>query len=183
MSGQNAPRLKNFYVKELVPKLKSELGIRNTMQVPVLRKIVVNMGLGEAVQNPKALDSGVETLRSISGQKPVVTLARKSIATFKVREGMPIGAMVTLRGNRMWEFFDRFINVALPRVRDFRGIQSRFDGAGNCSIGIKEQIIFPEIDYDKVDKIRGLNITLVTDAKDDKEGKLLLKLLGVPFRN
>lgn len=183
MSGQNVPRLKRFYVKELVPKLKGELGIKNVMQVPVLEKIVVNMGLGEAVQNPKALESGCETLRAIAGQKPVVTIARKSIATFKLREKMPIGAMVTLRGDRMWEFFDRFINVALPRVRDFRGIQSRFDGAGNCSIGVKEQIIFPEVDYDKVDKIRGMNITLVTTARDDKEGKLLLKHLGVPFRN
>lgn len=183
MSGQNMPRLKKFYVKELVPKIKEELSIKNIMQVPALKKIVINMGLGEAVQNPKAMESGCETLKSIAGQKPVVTLARKSIATFKLREGMPIGAMVTLRGDRMWEFFDRFVNVALPRVRDFRGIQSRFDGAGNCSIGVKEQIIFPEVDYDKVDKVRGINITLVTSARDDKEGKLLLKHLGVPFRN
>jgi len=183
MSGQNVPRLKKFYAKELLPKLMGELSIKNVMDVPNLKKIVVNMGLGEAVQNPKALESGCDTLRAIAGQKPVVTLARKSIATFKVRENMPIGAMVTLRGHRMWEFFDRFINVALPRVRDFRGIQSRFDGLGNCSIGIKEQIIFPEVDYDKVDKIRGMNITLVTNAKDDKAGKLLLKHLGVPFRN
>lgn len=183
MSAQNMPRLKKFYAKELVPKLSSELSIKNVMQVPNLKKIVINMGLGEAVQNPKAVDSGVEMLKTISGQKPVVTLARKSIATFKLRENMPIGAMVTLRGNRMWEFFDRFINVALPRVRDFRGIQSRFDGAGNCSIGIKEGIIFPEVDYDKVDKIRGMNITLVTSATNDKDGKTLLKHLGVPFRN
>lgn len=183
MSGQTMPRLKKFYVKELVPKLSTELAIKNAMQVPNLKKIVINMGLGEAVQNPKALDSGCDTLRAISGQKPVVTLARKSIATFKLRENMPIGAMVTLRGNRMWEFFDRFINVALPRVRDFRGIQSRFDGAGNCSIGVKEGIIFPEVDYDKVDKIRGMNITLVTSATDDEGGKALLKHLGVPFRN
>ncbi len=183
MSGQNIPRLKKFYMKELVGKLKDELGIKNNMQVPALKKIVLNMGLGEAVQNPKALESGCEALRSIAGQKPVVTLARKSIATFKLRENMPIGAMVTLRGDRMWEFFDRFINVALPRVRDFRGIQGRFDGGGNCSIGVKEQIIFPEVDYDKVDKIRGMNVTLVTSAKDDKQGKLLLKHLGVPFRN
>lgn len=183
MSGQTMPRLKKYYVKELVPKLYKELGIKNVMQVPSLKKIVINLGLGEAVQNPKALDSGCDMLRMISGQKPVVTLARKSIATFKVRENMPIGAMVTLRGHRMWEFFDRFINIALPRVRDFRGIQSRFDGAGNCSIGIKEGIIFPEVDYDKIDKIRGMNITLVTSAVDDKEGKVLLKNLGVPFRN
>lgn len=183
MSGLTMPRLKNYYVKELVPKLKADLGIENSMKVPVLKKIVVNMGLGEAVQNPKAIESGCETLRSIAGQKPVVTLARKSIATFKLREKMPIGAMVTLRGDRMWEFFDRLVNIALPRVRDFRGIQSKFDGIGNCSIGIKEQIIFPEVDYDKVDKIRGLNITLVTSAKNDAEGKALLKNLGVPFRN
>lgn len=183
MAGKAVPRLKNFYNKELVPKLKKELGIANVMQVPSLEKIVLNMGLGEAVQNPKALESGIETLRSISGQKPVVTKARKSIATFKLRENMPIGAMVTLRGERMWEFFDRLVNVALPRVRDFRGIQSKFDGQGNCSIGIKEQIIFPEVEYDQVDKIRGLNVTLVTSADDDKAGKVLLKYLGVPFRN
>lgn len=183
MSGQNVPRLKKYYSKELVPKLKEELGITNMMQVPGLKKIVLNMGLGEAVQNPKALESGVETLKSIAGQKPVITKARKSIATFKLRENMPIGAMVTLRGERMWEFFDRLVNIALPRVRDFRGIQSRFDGKGNCSIGIKEQIIFPEVDYDRVDKIRGLNITLVTSANEDKAGKMLLKYLGVPFRN
>ncbi len=183
MAGKAVPRLKNFYNKELVPKLKQELGIANVMQVPSLEKIVLNMGLGEAVQNPKALESGVETLRSISGQKPVITKARKSIATFKLRENMPIGTMVTLRGERMWEFFDRLVNVALPRVRDFRGIQSKFDGQGNCSIGIKEQIIFPEVEYDQVDKIRGLNVTLVTSANDDKAGKVLLKYLGVPFRN
>lgn len=183
MTGQNMPRLKNYYIKELVPKLREELSIKNAMQVPGLKKIVLNMGLGEAVQNPKALESGAETLKSISGQKPVITKARKSIATFKLRENMPIGVTVTLRGERMWEFFDRLVNIALPRVRDFRGIQSRFDGAGNCSIGIKEQIIFPEVDYDQVDKVRGLNITLVTNAKEDKAGKLLLKYLGVPFRN
>lgn len=183
MTGQNMPRLKNFYIKELVPKLREELGIKNAMQVPVLKKIVLNMGLGEAVQNPKALESGAETLKSIAGQKPVITKARKSIATFKLRENMPIGATVTLRGERMWEFFDRLVNIALPRVRDFRGIQSRFDGQGNCSIGIREQIIFPEVDYDQVDKIRGLNVTLVTNAKEDKAGKLLLKYLGVPFKN
>jgi large subunit ribosomal protein L5 len=182
MSGQYMPRIKKFFVRELVGKLKEELGLKNVMQVPNLKKIVVNMGLGEAVQNPKALESGCETLRSIAGQKPVVTIARKSIATFKLRENMPIGAMVTLRGDRMWEFFDRFINVALPRVRDFRGIQSRFNG-GNCTIGVKEAIIFPEVDYDKIDKIRGMNVTLVTSAKDDKAGKVLLKHLGVPFRN
>jgi large subunit ribosomal protein L5 len=183
MSAQTMPRLKNFYIKELVPKLKAELQVENIMRVPGLDKIVLNMGLGEAVQNPKALESGADTLRAISGQKPVITKARKSIATFKLRENMPIGVTVTLRGNRMWEFFDRLVNIALPRVRDFRGIQSRFDGKGNCSIGIKEQIIFPEVNYDQIDKIRGLNVTLVTSAEDDKSGKLLLKYLGVPFRN
>jgi large subunit ribosomal protein L5 len=183
MSAQTMPRLKNFYVKELVPKLKTELEVKNIMQVPGLSKIVLNMGLGEAVQNPKALESGSDTLRAITGQKPVITKARKSIATFKLRENMPIGVTVTLRGERMWEFFDRLVNIALPRVRDFRGIQSRFDGRGNCSIGIKEQIIFPEVNYDQIDKIRGLNVTLVTSANDDKTGKLLLKYLGVPFRN
>lgn len=183
MLRQNMPRIKNYYLKELVPKLKSELGVKNIMQVPCLQKIVLNMGLGEAVQNPKAIESSRDTLQEIAGQKPVTTVARKSIATFKVREGMPIGVMVTLRGDRMWEFFDRLINIAMPRIRDFRGIQSKFDGKGNCSIGIKEQIIFPEVNYDKVDKVRGLNVTLVTNSKDDKSGKLLLKHLGVPFRN
>jgi large subunit ribosomal protein L5 len=183
MSEREIPRIKKFYLNELVGRLKTDLEIKNVMEVPVLKKIVVNMGLGEAVANPKVLDSGVETLRSITGQKPVITKARTSIATYKLREGMPIGVMVTLRGNRMWEFFDRLVNIALPRVRDFRGIQSKFDRSGNCSLGIKEQIIFPEVDYDKIDKVRGLNITLVTNAKDDKSGKLLLKHLGVPFRN
>lgn len=183
MAEREMPRLKKFYTNELVSRLKSELEIKNAMQVPALKKIVVNMGLGEAVQNPKVVESGVETLRAITGQKPVVTKARTSIATFKLREGMPIGVMVTLRGNRMWEFFDRLVSVALPRVRDFRGIQSKFDRSGNCSIGIKEQIIFPEVDYDKIDKVRGLNITLVTSAENDQSGKALLKHLGVPFRN
>jgi large subunit ribosomal protein L5 len=183
MSGRKVPRIRNFYQKEIVPKLKEELEIGNAMQVPSLTKIVLNMGLGEAVSNPKALESGCETLKAIAGQKPVITKARKSIATFKLRENMPIGAMVTLRGDRMWEFFDRLVNVALPRVRDFRGIQSKFDGNGNCSMGIKEQIIFPEVEYDKVDKIRGLNVTIVTSAKDDKASKTLLKHLGVPFRS
>ncbi len=183
MTGQKVPRLKKYYLNELVPLLKTELGIKNQMQVPKLEKIVVNMGLGEAVQNPKAIESGVDTISAITGQKPVVTKARKSIATFKLREGMPIGVMVTLRGARMWEFFDRLVNVSLPRVRDFRGIQSKFDKNGNCSIGLKEQIMFPEIDYDKVDKVRGLNITMVTSAANDTEGKALLKHLGVPFRH
>lgn len=183
MASQNMPRVKKFYTKELIPKLKVELGLSNVMQIPILKKIVVNMGLGEAVQNPKALESGRETLQEITGQKPVITKARKSIATFKLRENMPIGAMVTLRGDRMWEFFDRLINIALPRVRDFRGIRSNFDGMGNCTLGITEQIIFPEVNYDKIDKVRGLNITLVTNAGNDENGKALLKNLGVPFRN
>ena len=183
MTGQKIPRLKKYYLEELVPLLKKELEIKNQMQIPRLTKIVVNMGLGEAVQNPKAIESGCDTIASITGQKPVVTKAKKSIATFKLREGMPIGVMVTLRGARMWEFFDRLVNIALPRVRDFRGIQSKFDKNGNCSIGLKEQIMFPEVEYDKVDKIRGLNITMVTSASNDVEGKALLKHLGVPFRN
>ena len=153
------------------------------MQIPRVEKIVVNMGLGEAIQNPKAIEFAVDDITRITGQKPVVTKAKKSIATFKLREGMPIGVMVTLRRQRMWEFMERLVNVALPRVRDFRGVSKKFDGKGNFSLGIKEQIIFPEIDYDKVDKIRGLNISIVTSAKTDEEGRVLLKKLGMPFRN
>lgn len=183
MSARKLPRLENYYREELVPLLKKELGLTNPMRVPKLTKIVLNMGLGEAVKDPKAIDYGCEVMTAIAGQKPVITKARKSIATFKLREGMPIGVMVTLRGNRMWEFFDRLVNISLPRVRDFRGIQSKFDKNGNCSIGLKEQTIFPEVNYDKIDKVRGLNITLVTTAVTDVEGKALLKHLGVPFRN
>jgi large subunit ribosomal protein L5 len=154
------------------------------MQVPALEKIVLNMGLGEAIQNIKLLDSAVEELKVISGQKPVITRAKRSIAAFKLREGMPIGCMVTVRREKMYDFFSKLVNIALPRVRDFRGISGKaFDGRGNYSLGIKEQLIFPEIDYDKIDKIKGLNITIVTSAKTDEEGKLLLKLMGMPFRN
>ncbi|KPJ61526.1 MAG: 50S ribosomal protein L5 [Deltaproteobacteria bacterium DG_8] len=177
-------RLKESYQKELISKLMKEFNYKNRMQVPQLQKIVVNMGLGEAIQNIKVLDSATNELMTITGQKPVPTKAKKSIANFKLRKGMPIGCLVTLRRDRMYEFFDRLVNIALPRVRDFRGISSRsFDGRGNYSLGIKEQIIFPEIDYDKIDKIKGLNITIVTTAKTDEEGKALLGLLGMPFRD
>ncbi len=177
-------RLKERYQQELLPKLMKEFGYKNKMRVPRLQKIVVNMGLGEAIQNIKILDSATSEIMTITGQKPVPTKAKKSIANFKLRQGMPIGCMVTLRKDRMYEFFDRLVNIALPRVRDFRGISGKaFDGRGNYSLGIKEQIIFPEIDYDKIDKIKGLNITIVTTAKTDEEGKTLLKLFGMPFRD
>ena len=176
------PRLKKYYDKELVSALKKELELKNPMQTPRLTKIVLNMGLGEAVSNPKAIEAGKEAIETITGQKAVITKAKKSIATYKLRQGLPIGVMVTLRRDRMWEFLDRFVNIALPRVRDFRGILSKFDGQGNCSVGVKEHIIFPEINYDKVDKIRGLNVSLITTAKTDAQGKALLKQLGVPFR-
>jgi large subunit ribosomal protein L5 len=177
-------RLKELYYKEMVPALMKEFNYKNSMEVPKLEKIVLNMGLGEAIQNVKILDSAVEELASISGQKVVITKAKKSIASFKLRQGMPIGCMVTLRKERMYEFLDRFMNVALPRVRDFKGVSGKgFDGAGNYSVGVKEQLIFPEINYDKVDKVKGLNITIVTTAKSDEEGKALLKLMGMPFRN
>lgn len=182
MAAVQGPRLKKYYDKELVPVLMNELELSNRMQTPRLEKIVLNMGLGEAIQNPKVIETSREILEAIAGQKCVTTKAKKSIATFKLRQGMPIGVSVTLRRSRMWEFLDRFVNIALPRVRDFRGVMSKFDGQGNCSIGIKEQIIFPEVDYNKVDKIRGLNVSLVTSAQNDKEGKALLKHLGVPFR-
>lgn len=175
-------RLKNYYEKELVSVLMKELELTNPMQTPKLQKIVLNMGLGEAVANPKAIDAGKDALETITGQKTMITKAKKSIATYKLRQGLAIGVSVTLRRERMWEFLDRFVNIALPRVRDFRGISSKFDGQGNCSIGVKEHIIFPEINYDKVDKIRGLNVSLVTTAKTDAQGKALLKHLGVPFR-
>ncbi|MBL4818217.1 MAG: 50S ribosomal protein L5 [Deltaproteobacteria bacterium] len=175
-------RLKKYYDKELVSQLMSELELKNRMQTPRLEKIVLNMGLGEAVANPKAIDAGKEALEQITGQKPVVAKAKKSIATFKLRQGQPIGVHVTLRREQMWEFLDRFVNIALPRVRDFRGVPAKFDGHGNCSIGVKEHIVFPEINYDKVDKIRGLNVSLVTSGRNDVQGKTLLKALGVPFR-
>jgi len=177
-------RLKEYYKKEVVPALIKAFDYENPMEVPRLVKIVVNMGLGEAVQNVKVLDSAVEEMTMIVGQKPVITKARKSIATFKLRQGMSIGCCVTLRRERMYEFFDRLVNVALPRVRDFRGIPLKsFDGRGNFALGLKEQIIFPEIDYDKVEKIRGLNIAIVTTAKTDDEARQLLKLMGMPFKS
>jgi large subunit ribosomal protein L5 len=177
-------RLKELYFREVVPTMMRERGYKNVMEVPRLEKIVVNMGLGEAIHNIKILDSAVEELALITGQKPVITKAKRSIASFKLREGMSIGCMVTLRKDRMYEFFDRLIHVAIPRVRDFRGLNSRsFDGRGNYTLGIREQIIFPEIDYDKVEKVKGMNITIVTTAKTDDEARLLLTLLGMPFRN
>jgi large subunit ribosomal protein L5 len=177
-------QLKEFYEKETVPKLVEAFNYKNIMQVPRLEKVVLNMGMGEAIQNIKLLDAAVEELQIIAGQHPVITRAKKSIAAFKLREGMPIGCMVTLRRNRMYDFFYKLVNVALPRVRDFRGISGKaFDGRGNYSLGIKEHIIFPEIDYDKIDRIKGLNISVVTSAQNDEEGKELLRLLGMPFRN
>ena len=177
-------RLKEIYFKEVLPQLMKTFGYKNVMQVPRLEKITLNMGLGEAVQNIKILDSAVEELTIISGQKVVITKAKRSIAAFKLREGMPIGCMVTLRRDRMYEFFDKLVNIALPRVRDFRGVSGKaFDGRGNYSLGIREQIIFPEINFDKIDKVKGLNVSIVTTAKTDEEGKALLHLLGMPFRN
>ncbi len=177
-------RLRDYYIKKVVPSLVKEFNYKNRMQVPKLEKIVVNMGVGEAIQNIKALESAVADLSMIVGQKPVITKARKSIATFKLRQGMSIGCRVTLRGDRMYEFFDRLVNVALPRVRDFRGISPKsFDGRGNFATGLKEQIIFPEIDYDKIDKIRGMNIVIATTAKTDVEARQLLRFMGLPFRN
>lgn len=177
-------QLKETYQKEMVPQLMETLKLKNPMQVPRLVKIVLNVGMGEAIHNMKLLDSAVEELTLISGQKPVITRAKKSIAAFKLREGMPIGCMVTLRRDRMYDFMSKLVNIALPRVRDFRGISGKaFDGRGNYSLGIREQIIFPEIDYDKIDKINGLNVSIVTSAKTDQEGKELLRLMGMPFRN
>jgi len=176
-------RLKERYEKEVAPALQKEFGYGNVMAIPRIRKVVVNMGLGEATQNAKIVDTGVDELARVTGQKPVVTRAKKSIAQFKVRKGMPIGTMVTLRGARMWEFLDRLIAVALPRVRDFRGVSPKgFDGRGNYTLGLKDQLLFPEIDYMKVDKARGMNISVVTTAKTDEESRKLLQLLGVPFR-
>ena len=176
--------LKKSYEEKIVPELIETFKYKNIMQVPKLDKIVLNMGLGEAIHNIKLIDSAVEELRMIAGQQPVVTRAKKSIAAFKLREGMPIGCRVTLRRERMYDFFSKLVNIALPRVRDFRGISGKaFDGNGNYSLGIREHIIFPEIDYDKIDKIKGLNISVVTTAETDDEGKALLRLLGMPFRN
>ena len=177
-------RLKDVYRNEILPALKQELGCNNIMQVPQLKKIVLNMGLGDAVQNAKILDSGAAELTVIAGQKPIITKAHTSIANFKLREGVPIGCAVTLRGKRMYEFFDRLVNVALPRVRDFRGISDRsFDGRGNYSLGIREHTIFPEIDLDKVEQVKGFTITMVTSAQTDAEGRALLRAMGMPFRS
>jgi large subunit ribosomal protein L5 len=177
-------QLKIFYEKEVVPKLLETFKYGNMMQVPKLDKVVLNMGMGEAIHNIKLLDTAVDELMTISGQKPVITRAKKSIAAFKLRAGMPIGCMVTLRKNRMYDFVNKLVNIALPRVRDFRGVSgAALDGNGNYSLGIKEHIIFPEIDYDKIDRIKGMNITIVTTATNDEEGKELLKQLGMPFKN
>jgi large subunit ribosomal protein L5 len=177
-------KLKEVYREKVVPALMKRFGYKNRMEVPKLEKIVINMGLGEAIQNIKILDSAVQELSQITGQKPVITKAKKSIAQFKLRTGMPIGCMVTLRKERMYEFFNRLVNVALPRVRDFKGLSGKsFDGRGNYALGIREQLIFPEIHYDKIEKVKGMNIVIATTAKTDEEGKELLRLLGVPFRN
>jgi large subunit ribosomal protein L5 len=176
-------RLRERYSKDVAPALKKEFGYSNVMAIPKITKVVINMGLGEATQNAKIVDTGADEITRITGQKPVVRRAKKSIAQFKVRQGMPIGTMVTLRGDRMWEFLDRLIAIALPRVRDFRGVSPRgFDGRGNYTLGLKDQLLFPEIDYMKVDKARGMNISVVTTAKTDEESRKLLQLLGMPFR-
>ena len=178
-----AARLRQHYQKSVIPALVKEFGYKNVMAVPKIQKVSVNIGLGEATQNPKLMDGAVNELGQIAGQKPVVTKAKKSIAAFKLREGMSIGAMVTLRGDRMYEFLDRLMNVALPRVRDFRGVsQKSFDGRGNYTLGVRDQLIFPEIDYNKVEKVKGMNISITTTAKTDAEGIALLKHLGMPFR-
>ena len=171
------------YQDEIVPALMEEFGYSNVMQVPGIKKVVVNIGVGEAIDNPKSLDGAVEDLRIITGQQPIITKARKSIATFKLREGRAIGAKVTLRGEKMWALLDRLINIALPRIRDFRGIPAKLDGRGNYTVGMREQLSFPEIDFDKVDKVRGMEITIVTTADTDEEGRRLLKLLGMPFQD
>jgi len=183
MEAISKPRMRQMYENDVIPGLNKRFGYTNPMQVPRLEKIIVNMGLGEAIQNPKVLDAAVVELNTITGQKAVISKAKKSIANFKLRAGMPIGVRVTLRRERMWEFLDRLVGFALPRVRDFKGVSRKgFDGRGNFTMGIKEQIIFPEIDYDKVDKVRGMNITFVTTATNDEEGLHLLELLGMPFR-
>ncbi len=177
------PRLKERYDKEVAAALSKEFGYKNVMAIPKITKVVVNMGLGEATQNAKIADTGADEIARVTGQKPVITRSKKSIAQFKLRKGMPIGAMVTLRGERMWDFLDRLVSVALPRVRDFRGVSPKgFDGRGNFTLGLKDQLLFPEIDYMKVDKARGMNISVVTTAKTDEESRKLLQLLGMPFR-
>jgi large subunit ribosomal protein L5 len=178
-----AARLRERYQKEVAPAIAKEFGIRNPMAVPRVEKIVLNMGMGEAIANNKILDTATDELRAVTGQKPVITKAKKSIASFKLRQGMPIGVMVTLRGDRMYEFLDRLVSIALPRVRDFRGVSPKaFDGRGNYTIGVREQLIFQEIDFNKVDKLRGMNISIVTTAKNDEQARALLKGLGMPFR-
>jgi large subunit ribosomal protein L5 len=180
---QFVPRMKALYLQEFTPAMMKEFGYKNVMQVPRIVKIAVNIGMGEALQNSKALEAASEDLRIVTGQKPVITKARKSIATYKLREGMPIGVMVTLRGNRMWDFVDRLINIVLPRQRDFQGVSpDAFDGRGNYSIGLREQLVFPEIVYDKIDKVRGLEVTIVTTATRDEEARRLLALMGMPFK-
>jgi large subunit ribosomal protein L5 len=177
------PRMREKYLQEIVPAMMQEFNYSNVMQVPRLTKVVVNIGMGEAIQNAKALDAAVADMTAITGQRPVITRAKKSVAAFKVRTGMPIGAMVTLRGPRMYDFLDKLMNIVLPRIRDFQGVSPKsFDGRGNFSLGLQEQIVFPEIEYDKVDKIRGLEITVVTTARTDEEARRLLQLLGMPFR-
>jgi len=178
-----AARLKERYQKEVAPAIAKEFGIKNPMAIPRVQKVVLNMGMGEAIANAKILDTAADELRAISGQKPVITKAKKSIASFKLRQGMPIGVMVTLRGDRMYEFLDRLVSIALPRVRDFRGVSPKaFDGRGNYTIGVREQLIFPEIDFNKVDKLRGMNISIITTARNDEQARALLKGLGMPFR-
>jgi large subunit ribosomal protein L5 len=178
------PRLRKRYKEEIIPQLMKDFSFRNVMQVPKLERVIVNMGLGEAVQNAKLIESAVEELTAITGRKPIVTRAKKSIASFKLREGMPIGVMVTLRGEQMYDFVDRLVSIALPRTRDFKGISPKaFDGRGNYTLGIREQIVFPEINYDKIDRIKGMNVTFVTTAETDEQGRALLKSLGMPFRN
>jgi large subunit ribosomal protein L5 len=178
-----ASRLKEKYLTEVVPALQKEFSYKNPMQVPTVHKVVVNIGMGEAIQNAKAMDAAVSDLATITGQRPVITRAKRSVAAFKLREGMPIGCMVTLRGDRMYYFLDKLLNAALPRIRDFQGISSEaFDGRGNYTLGLREQLMFPEIDYDKIDKVRGMEISIVTTAHTDEEGRRLLKLLGAPFK-
>ena len=178
-----AARLKERYQKEVAPAIAKEFGINNPMAVPRVQKVVLNMGMGEAIANAKILDTAADELRAVTGQKPVITKAKKSIASFKLRQGMPIGVMVTLRGDRMYEFLDRLVSIALPRVRDFRGVSPKaFDGRGNYTIGVREQLIFPEIDFNKVEKLRGMNISIITTARNDEQARALLKGLGMPFR-
>ena len=175
--------IESRYREEILPALMEEFGYANVMQVPKIEKVIINIGVGEALDNPKVLDGAVEDLRTITGQQPIVTKARKSIATFKLREGRAIGTKVTLRGDKMWSILDRLINIALPRIRDFRGVPNKLDGRGNYTIGLREQLVFPEIEFDKVDKVRGMEITIVTSARSDEEGRRLLKLMGMPFRD